>query len=82
MIPFLSEKYFQGERDVFVNKYYVSYDFPSKLVGLAEKREREIDDQGGIDGEGNSNKYEALVARIELPVVFVSASTATMIHQR
>lgn len=45
MIPFLSEKYFQGERDVFVNKYYVSYDFPSKLVGLAEKREREKRDR-------------------------------------
>lgn len=45
MIPFLSEKYFQEERDVFVNKYYVSYDFPSKLVGLAEKREREKRDR-------------------------------------
>lgn len=49
-----------------------------------EESRREIDDHAsrGIDREGNSNKYEALVARIELPVVFVSASTATIIHQR
>lgn len=49
-----------------------------------EESRREIDDPAsrGIDREGNSNKYEALVARIELPVVFVSASTATIIHQR